>query len=161
MNCLKCNIKLIRRDQKKFCSKSCAGSYNGTAFPKRSKEKEQWPKCHKCENKVAYRKGKYCRECIHNKEHYQGAGAIERQTISFASRRGGANRYDAIRANARFTYRDFLKTPCCEKCGYNKHVELCHKQSISSFPKDTLVADVNKRENILFLCPNCHWEYDH
>jgi len=158
MNCLKCNIILIKRDQKKFCSKSCAGSYNGRAFPKRSKERLKWPKCRKCNNTVVAKYYKYCRECIDNKKHYHGTPADE-QTIELASRRGGANRYDIIRAHARRIYKTELKGKC-EKCNYKKHVELCHIKSISSFDKKTTIVEVNKRDNVLFLCPNCHWEFD-
>jgi hypothetical protein len=49
----------------------------------------------------------------------------------------------------------------CQACGYSKHVEHCHIQSISSFPDSVTVQEVSGPENILVLCPNCHWEYDH
>jgi hypothetical protein len=42
----------------------------------------------------------------------------------------------------------------------DKHVEICHRKAISEFPKDTLIIEVNNRNNVLFLCPNCHWEFD-
>jgi hypothetical protein len=160
MKCLKCNNDLLKY-QKKFCSRSCAGTYNGAAFPKRSKDKEKRPTCRNCTNKVAHSGATYCRECINNKVHYHGAGPVDKQTIEFASRRGGANRYDSIRSHARGVFKELLANPCCEKCSYNKHVELCHIKPISSFPKDTLVAEVNHRSNVMFLCPNCHWEFDH
>lgn len=49
----------------------------------------------------------------------------------------------------------------CQPCGYDKHVEYCHKQPIIVFLDFTAVQDVSGPENILVLCPNCHWEYDH
>ena len=46
-------------------------------------------------------------------------------------------------------------------CGYDKHVEICHIKSIGSFPTDTIVSDINSLDNLLSLCPNCHYEFDH
>ena len=48
----------------------------------------------------------------------------------------------------------------CEKCGYDKHFEICHKKAISSFPDDALISVVNDLNNLVSLCPNCHWELD-
>lgn len=48
----------------------------------------------------------------------------------------------------------------CSNCGYDKHVEVCHIKPISKFSLDTLVSEINKLENLLLLCPNCHYEYD-
>jgi hypothetical protein len=159
MNCGNCNKKLTSKWAKKFCNKSCAGTYNGIHFPKRSKERNSWPVCKTCTQKVYSRNAKHCRDCIKGKKHYHGIPA-ELQTIEECSKRKGANRYDLVRTHARRTYASQLNNPCCQHCGYNKHVELCHKKPIFSFPKETTIAEVNSIENILFLCPNCHWEFD-
>ena len=65
-----------------------------------------------------------------------------------------------IRMLARSHFKDLLSKPCA-KCGYDKHVELCHIKAISSFTPDAKVKDVNSYENLIQLCPNCHWEFDH
>ena len=70
----------------------------------------------------------------------------------------GANRFNKIRAWARLLNKDSLHK--CEKCGYDKHVEVCHKQSIADFSPKTLLIEINSKKNLLFLCPNCHWEHD-
>jgi hypothetical protein len=49
----------------------------------------------------------------------------------------------------------------CKNCGYDRHVEICHIRPINSFPEDTPVAVVNDLSNLVALCPNCHWEFDH
>lgn len=46
-------------------------------------------------------------------------------------------------------------------CGYNKHVEVCHKQAIHTFSETATIGEVNAPENLLILCPNCHWEFDY
>ncbi len=48
----------------------------------------------------------------------------------------------------------------CQVCGYSKHVELCHVQPLSSFPRNTKLCVVNDPDNIVVLCPNHHWELD-
>ena len=43
----------------------------------------------------------------------------------------------------------------------SKHVELCHIKPIASFKDSALLSEVNSKNNIVQLCPNCHWELDH
>ena len=49
----------------------------------------------------------------------------------------------------------------CQACGYDKHVEYCHRKPIKAFPDSTTLQKISGPENILVLYPNCHWEYDH
>ena len=48
----------------------------------------------------------------------------------------------------------------CFACGYNKHIEVCHKRPISEFSLATKMGVVNSKENLVYLCPNHHWELD-
>ena len=48
----------------------------------------------------------------------------------------------------------------CVNCGYDSHVETCHMKSINSFSLDTPISKVNSFDNLIILCPNCHWELD-
>jgi hypothetical protein len=156
MYCLNCSAILKSKWSKKYCNRSCAATVNNKVKIKRSKKEKK--KCKKCNNKVEHNGVVHCKECINNKNHYHGIPA-EEQTIEFASRRGGANKYDLVRAHARRLYKKELKGSC-ERCAYDRHVELCHIKPISSFNKQTLIAEVNERKNVMFLCPNCHWEHD-
>ena len=49
----------------------------------------------------------------------------------------------------------------CIHCGYDKHIEVCHRRSLASFPGETPISVVNSLANLAGLCPNCHWEFDH
>lgn len=49
----------------------------------------------------------------------------------------------------------------CQSCGYDKFVEIAHIKPVSSFSADSLVKVINDRNNLVALCPNCHWEFDH
>lgn len=48
----------------------------------------------------------------------------------------------------------------CANCGYDKHTEVCHIKSIASFDLSTPVSVINDTNNLVRLCPNCHWEFD-
>ena len=168
VGCVQCNKQFekrfceIKRTKNNFCSQSCAGQYNNKNLPKR---KAKLRKCRACDVMIGgeeYGQRVHCFECIKNKKHYKGR-PTEMQTIEELTKRDGqqSNRYSQIRYHGRNLYKKELSSLCCEKCGYDKHVELCHKQAISEFDKNTLVLEVNRRDNIMFLCPNCHWEYDH
>lgn len=49
----------------------------------------------------------------------------------------------------------------CVNCGYDKHIEICHIKGISEFDGNTPISEINDINNIIALCPNCHWELDH
>ncbi len=48
----------------------------------------------------------------------------------------------------------------CQKCGYDKHIEVAHVRPVSDFSGDSLLVDINDISNLVGLCPNCHWEFD-
>lgn len=163
MNCITCQEKLKTRDQKKFCSKSCAAKYNNKVTPKRARTSLRKCKTEECQSMLYSNLNgnrSFCPSCIDLKRHYHGM-VREEATIEEVIKRRGTNTYDSIRGNCHTQYKQEKKNPLCEHCGYNKHIEICHIRPISSFPKDTKLKVVNARENILFLCPNCHWEFDH
>jgi hypothetical protein len=72
------------------------------------------------------------------------------------------NRYSKIRNRAK-AYFSIIPENLrkCQICNYDKHVQMCHKKSIGSFTLDTLVSVINDPNNLIMLCPNCHWELDH
>lgn len=66
--------------------------------------------------------------------------------------------------NRQFPKREKKKFFCetqCVNCDYFKHAEVCHIKSIQDFVKDTPISVINSLENLVALCPNCHWEFDH
>ena len=66
----------------------------------------------------------------------------------------------AIRRHAHFIYNSSGGEKKCKVCGYDKHVEVCHIKSVSSFGDDDLITDINSFDNLIGLCPNHHWEFD-
>lgn len=132
-------IKEIKRGKNNnhFCSRHCSTIYNNINYPKRKPE----GKC--CYCKIAITKSKkYCDQCTNNtliKKHkyYQ----------------------TTIRTNARALAKS-LGWTSCKHCGYDKHIEICHIKPIKDFSEDSLISEVNHIDNLLPLCPNCHWEFD-
>jgi predicted restriction endonuclease len=66
-----------------------------------------------------------------------------------------------IRSLARTAYRKSSQPKACAICGYDVHYEVCHIKPINAFPATEFVAEVNKLSNLVALCPNHHWEFDH
>lgn len=66
-----------------------------------------------------------------------------------------------IRKIAANVYKYSGKPFCCVKCGYSKHVEIAHIKAVSYFGNSATIAEINSIDNLVALCPNHHWEYDH
>lgn len=49
----------------------------------------------------------------------------------------------------------------CLLCGYNKYIEVAHIKAVSDFDDSATVAEINDLHNLVPLCPNHHWEFDH
>lgn len=157
MKCLNCSSETTNP---KFCSRSCGASYNNKLFPKRKSQR----KCKKCNNATRSYRHTLCE--LHWKEY------IESKTDNFKNTKlkeywnkdslknlHPSSKNAHIRGVANSWFKDLKKLPCA-KCGYEKHVELCHIKPITSFTEENTLAEVNHRDNIIQLCPNCHWEFD-
>lgn len=147
IKCKYCNKEIVRGESeilngRLFCSVSCSNRINNRR--KRTK------KCNGCENLIPSN-STYCKKC-------RESNSLSNKTIKEAMYRNDANKYGVIRCHAR----GFTKGhACCEICGYSRHVETCHVKPINSFSTDTLISVVNSPNNLIVLCPNCHWEFDH
>lgn len=144
----------------RFCSRSCAAKLNNVTTPKRKTKKL----CTVCgESVLSYRHTK-CH--IHHKEYLENKyESFKELTLKdYWDKKSLSNLHSSsknthIRALARSHFKHLIKKPCY-LCGYNKHVELCHIKPISSYPETAKVKEVNSEENLIQLCPNCHWELD-
>lgn len=126
--------KIYEVKRKEFCNRSCSASFNNK-IPKRIKKvKEKIIKRLILGNKT---KG----ELFENRSNWQNARS-------------------AIQKNARVIFENSNEPKCCKECGYDKHYEVCHIKSVSSFSDDSLIKDINNIENLIALCPTHHWEFD-
>ena len=66
-----------------------------------------------------------------------------------------------IAKDARRVYNKSDKPKECAVCGYNNHIQVCHIKAVKDFDENTLIKEINSLDNLIALCPNHHWEYDH
>jgi hypothetical protein len=103
---------------------------------------------------------KYCKPCRQKKKQELKEQCINsKKSDAIYSNGHISNRYAKIRYHARHDYEKIITK--CQKCGYDKHVEICHIKSIKEFEDSATIAEINHKSNIVGLCPNCHWEFDH
>ena len=146
-HCEKCKsiIPKSKDPRNRFCSSKCANQtiHKSTRL------------C-ACGNKLGLTKSgntRYkCQTCL-------DSSRISSQTIE-STLGEGPNRFNKIRHDARRVLDKSKRKKICNECGYSKHVEVCHLKSISSFNIQELVSKVNDLTNLVYLCPNHHWELD-
>lgn len=145
--CLNCQVETTNP---KFCSSSCSATFNNKKKAKRSLTN----KCAKCDTLI--RAGtKYCRPCYDDKIVAQDM-TLDQATYKHTHR---ASVYSLVRSRARTAIKH--QPQICTNCGYDKHVQVCHIKPVSSFDSSTLISVINALDNLILLCPNCHWEFDH
>lgn len=123
--------------------------------------------CKKCSKDTGWYRSNYCDECVSQGWHrvrFKDAKPISMRTIedmvNAQSNKNSSNRFNAIRLHARNKIKQLKAPSVCVNCKYDKHVEVCHIKPINAFTSDTLVSIVNADDNLILLCPNCHWEHD-
>ncbi len=154
INCLCCGKET---SNPKFCSRSCAAKVSNKLYPKRKLTRT----CTICgEFTKSYRHTKCEKHWLEFKEtRYKNRTIGEYRQMMSVKGKHPSWIHAHIRQFARSWLRHMIDLPCAH-CGYEKHVELAHIKSVSSFPDDTLLSVVNSPDNVIQLCPNCHWEFD-
>lgn len=144
----------------KYCSRSCSSKVNNHLIPKRKTTR----KCTKCDSAVKSYRHSLCE--THHEEYMKNRfDYIKELTLQdYHTKKSLDNLHISsknahIRLLARSHFKDLTKLPCYN-CGYNKHVELCHIKPLRSFSLDSKIKEINSPNNIVQLCPNCHWEFD-
>lgn len=155
-NCLFCG-KETRNP--KFCSVSCSVSHNDRLRPKKTKT---YDKCAECGKDVQKRR-RYCDDHRPPKKPGSSLGVdnVKYKSVGSLRLNRTGDQYPSIRAHARTRAKRLKILDRCIVCGYVNHVECCHKRAISDFPDNTLIDEVNSPNNLIGLCPNHHWEFDH
>jgi hypothetical protein len=156
VTCLHCQKEFdkqpnaIKRSPNHYCSRSCAAKETNK-IPKRKKTK----KCSQCDTLILANRNR-CSKCYANRikadERTLGEMVYEKHHKSSA--------YALVRSQARTVAKQQGWKSCC-KCGYDKHIEIAHIKPISDYSPDTKINVINDPKNLMPLCPNCHWEFDH
>jgi len=137
----------------KFCSRACSATYNNRRSPKRKLQKL----CKVC-GKAINAKVTYCSACFRQK--CQRIDNLRLQDVQ--AHYGSRNSYTTmVRQRARHAAEALGILSYCSVCGYSAHVHCCHIKPVSAFPLTTKLKVVNRASNLVGLCPNHHWEFDH
>lgn len=123
--------------KKSFCCSSCSASFNNKGVSRAKKEK---PNPNKKEN--LFRISDLTKDELFKRyKNYQTARSI-------------------ICKNARKIFFNSNKERKCIECGYHTKIDIAHIKSVSSFPMDAKISEINDINNLMALCPNHHGEYD-
>ena len=165
--------------RKKFCNHSCAAKQSNKDSPKRKGISSGL--CNRCEIHIDFKRfpsggyspRKYCDSCLKMVKVENGTKNVwhnfepipfEEQTKADVKRRNH-NSYmwwsNHVNAHARKVYKESGRAYECKHCGYNLHVNICHVKDIKDFPDTALVKEINDPDNLVALCKNHHWEFDH
>lgn len=132
----------------KFCGRSCSSSYNNSISPKRTAVKVP---CRRCSQFTTGRN--LCESCSSERR-------LDLRTVGEIRKAEGNRQPSVLRARARKEY--FSNQPTkCMLCKYDKHVEVAHIYDLSEFADEIIARETWRLSNLLGLCPNCHWEFDH
>ncbi len=115
--------------------------------------------CSKCRIELGigpqFRRRKYCESCNPNIQDWSNI------TLEETREKRNYQVNSRIRELARSVFNRSGVEKKCVNCGYDKHIEVCHIKGISEFDGNTPINEINDINNIIPLCPNCHWEFDH
>ena len=160
-HCSKDFIKATRYIQKSknhFCTRSCSASFNNKLkIRKNSKYSLTDKTCLNCNLTFTKTRDRASDTCSRFCSTEYG---MKKRLMKDSINRSGANTYDTIRQNARLYSRYFYPLKCMI-CHYDKHYEVCHIKDLKDFTREESIFEVNNKTNLVHLCPNCHWEFDH
>lgn len=163
--CLECNKKIEFKDnfsttmKRKFCNQSCAAKYNSKNREHSAYKTGKMYYCPKCGVELGvgpkFSRKRCCDSCNPN--------IVDWDNITLEETREKRNYQinSRIRELARVAFERSGIEKKCVNCGYKKHVEICHIKGISEFNGQTPISEINDINNLISLCPNCHWELDH
>lgn len=158
--CKNCGQEAKSKYARVFCSVSCSAIWNNrnsTGHKLRLEKATQPRYCPECSSNMIKRsKGWRCPNC---------SISYLKDTIRYKTlaeiMRLNKNAHSRIRSHARHVFYGSNPDMKCFRCGYDTFIEVCHIRAIKSFSPDSLIQEINDLSNLIGLCPNCHWEYDH
>ncbi len=160
-------IQMARR--KKFCNSSCSATYhNKKRWPQKDAKKQESITCSMCKSEFVYMRGrntrgytrKFCDGCLP----ITICGPLRGQQTKgqiFANAKNWQSARSGIRAHAKAAYDCSGRENKCAICGYSVHVQIAHIKAVSAFPDEAMLTEINHPDNLIGLCPNHHWEFDH
>lgn len=166
VRCKTCNKEFYKYNSElenhpnSFCSRSCAAKFNNKGVAHNKPKKRKCTRCNSFFKREKGYRSLLCPECKAQVIDYQSLTLKEYHSKNSIKNKHPSWKNAHIRCFNRYWNKDKILLPCAN-CGYTKHVELCHIKSITDFSESTTLGEVNHADNVIQLCPNCHWEFDH
>lgn len=159
MKCLNCQEET---KNPKFCSRSCSATYTNTQKPKRLPTEKFCKRCQASLGVItAARAGRrICNGCKTKSVNHLDYDSITKGDFKSNGSANFNSRYPYIRTLSRKWYLASNKPKKCLKCGYDKHIDICHIRDVKDFPDSALIKEINDLSNLVALCKNHHWEFD-
>ena len=143
-----------------FCSRKCSNAFKNIYNHPRKGKGKGTPLCKECKiNSVPSYGHKLCSNCSSVRFIFSSDPTVKELKEYYKNCKHSTGMQSYIRSNARSTFSRKEK-PVCFNCSYNRHVEVCHIKPIHSFTDDSKLSEINNETNLVYLCPNCHWEFD-
>lgn len=116
--------------------------------------------CESCGKKRKKTASPICRDC-YNKNRTEIISNDKTPIGKTFYVKGSQNRYNYVRQHSRRLIDSLGIEKVCSCCKFEHGIQICHIKPISEYPEDTPMNEVNSLDNLVLLCPNCHWLFDH
>lgn len=146
----KCSLCSEPTNNPNYCSRKCASKINNKTPKKKRKNK-----CVVCSTPILSSR-KYCENCT--PQHFKWLKLTLGDIKKYCKHTHET--HAKVRGWGRRNYKNSLKPKKCCNCGYSKHFHICHIKPVSSFEDHNTMEEINNLNNLVALCPNCHWELD-
>lgn len=116
--------------------------------------------CQKCGKNRKKTTNKICRNCYNKERTNRIISDLTPMKETFYDC-GARNKYNKVRSHARRLVSSLGMKMICSCCNFQKGIQVCHIKAINLFEDTTPLNVVNNINNLILLCPNCHWLFDH
>lgn len=162
--CQRCGIVIPIKDHEKvadvrkrmFCGRSCSSIVKVAGRKKTSANR----RCKICGDDFEINRG--------SNNRFSGRRRCDNCTLAAVSkttkgelRRRNKNWRATIQGHARDCFVESGLTLQCVVCQYRIHADVCHVKPVCEFADTEEVSAINCINNLVALCKNHHWEYDH
>lgn len=143
--------KLKGKDQGRFCSRKCSASWvSKTTSTARRKSGNECLSC-----------GSACGSRLRCEGCYREDALASASLAELRSSYDTSQYHAKIRGHARSVFKKGGGLKRCKVCQYDLHVDIAHIKDVADFEPSATLSDVNSSANLVALCKNHHWEFDH
>jgi hypothetical protein len=116
--------------------------------------------CPQCNTRKMHRSAKTCKNCLLDNKRTKIFDNNTPIKHYLYRNNKNPNYFSRIRSHATNLVKHLNLSSDCIVCGF-EHTDICHIKPIASFPDETPINVVNSPSNLVILCKNCHWLFDH